>query len=397
MRIALIWTRSPVPAFSGSTARVSALCSAIQEAGHELHFIHLAQTGISGDARSRLAEKFGQSKVHVLGWRPRVSGRLWRVRDGLRRRWNLPTAGLVGIDHLFDLAVLPQLREIAERERFDAVFVEYVFYTRAFEAFRPQSLCVVDTHDIMADRRGRLMTSGLRDDWFWLKPLDERLSLERADVVLAIQHEEAGILRERLSSKVHVQTLGHMIAPRSLGLRPAASACFVGSRTPSNIQALHYLLEEILPRIRASEPDFLLHVAGSICEAVSLPAGVVAHGIVPDLDDIYARAPVMINPVRAGTGQNIKMLEAMAAAIPTVSTRTGARGFLPGDLGGVVVIDDYDAAGFAAAIVRLISDPSEWERRRAAQAASAHAWAARQRVALAGILTRRPRAQEGRD
>src|SRR5262249_27786839 len=130
MKIALIWTRSPVPEVSGSTRRVSAICGAIQDLGHELSFIYLAQADIPADARALMGEKFGQWKVHVLGWRPRASGRFWRARDRLRRRWNLPTAGLVGLDHLFDLAVLPRLGEIAERERFDAVFVEYVFYTR---------------------------------------------------------------------------------------------------------------------------------------------------------------------------------------------------------------------------------------------------------------------------
>ena len=103
-------------------------------------------------------------------------------------------------------------------------------------------------------------------------------------------------------------------------------------------------------------PAFELRLAGSICRAVPDTPNVTKLGWVEDLGTVFARAPLSVNPMQAGTGINIKLLESMAAGVPTVSTATGARGLPESALAGVFVVPDDDAQAFAEAVVRFASD-----------------------------------------
>lgn len=110
------------------------------------------------------------------------------------------------------------------------------------------------------------------------------------------------------------------------------------------------------------------------------PGGVLKLGRVDNLKDAFTRAPLSINPITLGTGINIKLLDALAAGVPTVSTQTGVRGLSEQYRGGVVVVEDEDHQAFANAIVwlsssreqrqelgnRAFGDAAEWNRRQMA-------------------------------
>ena len=57
--------------------------------------------------------------------------------------------------------------------------------------------------------------------------------------------------------------------------------------------------------------------------------GIEVEGFVSDVRAAYARAAVVIAPLRASAGTNIKILEAMAMGKPIVSTRAGVNGLRP--------------------------------------------------------------------
>ena len=59
-------------------------------------------------------------------------------------------------------------------------------------------------------------------------------------------------------------------------------------------------------------------------------SGVTLHGIVDDLDEIYRRIDIVINPVRVGSGLKIKNVEALANGLPLVTTSHGAEGMEDG-------------------------------------------------------------------
>jgi glycosyltransferase involved in cell wall biosynthesis len=87
--------------------------------------------------------------------------------------------------------------------------------------------------------------------------------------------------------------------------------------------------------------------------------GVELHTDVPSVDPFVTTAAVSINPMRSGSGVNIKMVAAMAAAAPVVSTRSGSRG-LDWEPGTHLLVAD-EPAEFAVAVSGLLEDPARAE------------------------------------
>ena len=85
--------------------------------------------------------------------------------------------------------------------------------------------------------------------------------------------------------------------------------------------------------------------------------GVEVEGFVSDVRPAYQRATLVIAPLVASAGTNVKILEAMAMGKAIVSTEAGIHGLELGRGTDVVVTDSAEA--MAAAITRLLEDPAE--------------------------------------
>ncbi|MGF7234639.1 MAG: glycosyltransferase [Frankia sp.] len=145
------------------------------------------------------------------------------------------------------------------------------------------------------------------------------------------------------------------------GSRVPDRVLFAGSLdTPTNTEALRWFLSAAWPALRRLRPNATLQVVGRrapadlIGELLSHP-GVTVEVDVPEMAPYLAAASVSINPMRSGSGVNIKMVDAMAAGLPVVSTAVGSRGmhWEPGR--DLLVADDPE--GFARAVARLLDDP----------------------------------------
>lgn len=140
---------------------------------------------------------------------------------------------------------------------------------------------------------------------------------------------------------------------------------FLGSLDfANNVEGIRWFAQRVWPTVRASTTRHgcpaRFQVAGRraspalVEELEAVGAEVMVD--VPDVAPVLAGADVFINPVLAGAGVNIKMVEAMAASLPVVSTSVGARG-LPWRDGEHLLIADEEAA-FAAAVSGLLMDPA---------------------------------------
>jgi glycosyltransferase involved in cell wall biosynthesis len=111
-----------------------------------------------------------------------------------------------------------------------------------------------------------------------------------------------------------------------LGVAASPIALFMGSWHQPNIEAVEDILSAA-PRL----PNLRFVVLGSVCGPFkdrALPGNVDLLGPVTTQrrDDLLAAAHVALNPMRSGSGTNLKMLDYFAAGIPVVSSRIGARG-----------------------------------------------------------------------
>jgi len=125
-----------------------------------------------------------------------------------------------------------------------------------------------------------------------------------------------------------------------------------------NDHGIRWFIERIFPRVRDEVPDARLLVVGAHPSRKLrglAGRGVEVTGYVPRIQPYFARAQVVVAPLRMGGGTRVKLLEAMAMRRPVVSTTFGAAGLAARD-GRHLLLADTPAA-FARAVVNLLRDP----------------------------------------
>jgi len=137
------------------------------------------------------------------------------------------------------------------------------------------------------------------------------------------------------------------------------SLLFVGSMDyHANIDAVEWFVRETWPLLRKLRPDLRFTVVGrnppSSIRALAAD-GIEITGTVDDVRPYYAQASAVVVPLRVGGGTRLKILEAMAARVPVVSTRLGAEGLHTMDQKDILLAD---APGEIAAAVSLLMEDS---------------------------------------
>lgn len=126
-----------------------------------------------------------------------------------------------------------------------------------------------------------------------------------------------------------------------------------------NVDALRYLLDDILPTLRAARAGILIDVVGSDpspeVRALAAP-GINIVGSVSDVRPHLERAAVLIAPLRIGGGTRVKLVEALGLATPVVTTTIGAEGLRLVDREHLRLADT--PAAFARAVLEVLDDPA---------------------------------------
>lgn len=130
-----------------------------------------------------------------------------------------------------------------------------------------------------------------------------------------------------------------------------------------NADAAIYLVETVLPIVRASHPAARVAIVGRDpspeVAALAAQPGVVVTGFVDDVRPYLEDAAVFAAPIRFGAGIQNKVLESMSMEVPVVASPLAADG-LRTDRGEVPPIDvAADAAGLAAHIVTRLKAAAE--------------------------------------
>lgn len=196
-----------------------------------------------------------------------------------------------------------------------------------------------------------------------LRRLEEKVLASCAAVsVPSAREQEALRARYPQACPIHVVENGVDVArfsgdgQRAVPLGARRNLVFVGSMDyHANADAVIWFANEIWPLVSAAHPELSFQIVGRKpgreVEALAARPGIVVTGRVDEVRPYYENALASVVPLRVGGGTRLKILEAMAAGVPVVSTRIGAEG-LSAEIGR-----DYLAAetaqDFVAAVGRL--------------------------------------------
>lgn len=262
-------------------------------------------------------------------------------------------------------------------------FYDLVFVSRPhnMSALRPflfglrsfvrQAAIIYDAEALFALRemaRRRLMGSS--------PTLEEEQNLIREEVkmvdgcrsVVCVSEAEGRHFREHGVHRVH--SLSHCIeaAPTPASWEDRTGILFVGALQPDspNTDSVLWFIHEVLPRIRAaigSPVEFWIAGINTVEQIAALDDETIhVLGKVDDLIAFYNRARLFVAPTRYGAGLPIKIIEAAAYGLPTVSTSILAQQLNWQSETELLVADGAEA--FATACCRLYQTPDLWQKLR---------------------------------
>ncbi|MGO9173866.1 MAG: glycosyltransferase [Rhodomicrobium sp.] len=262
-------------------------------------------------------------------------------------------------DQYFRPDWLSEAAKLQAKGRYSRVIVSYAFHSKFLKAF-PAALKLVDTHDVFANRRGKLKEKGIKDYWYTLSPAQELVALKRADRILAIQDEDAEHFRGLLGNSNVYRVGWEPLSVAGTGDPGGSVIGYLATGIGTNLHSIVWFIEHVWSRLHTQRPRARLLVGGEVSRRLPDCPGMEKLGIVNDLREFYEKIDIAINPMLAGTGLKIKTLEAIAHYRCVVATPVGAAGLGAFNGRGIFICDKADE--FVSTLKMLLDEPARLRR-----------------------------------
>ncbi|HUJ14555.1 MAG TPA: glycosyltransferase [Thermoanaerobaculia bacterium] len=342
MNVLLLSARFPWPAFTGDRLRANVWLSALE---HEANVALVAPAGrVPTDAPHFRFYPAARSTFRCAAGVLRVIG-----GDPLQTLLAAP----------FDWAgAIARAR--SDLGSFDASIVLLSRLGPCVRQHLPDGLHVLDAIDSLRRsmmERSRESSPWMR--WFWRAESKrvgrvEESAVRAYDRVLVVSAEDA------VELNAVVIPNGVRIAPLSGGPRSFDFGFWGRLGYFANRDAVEWLAGEIWPSIRAARPDARLLIAGAdapdAIRGMDGREGISVWSPVPDIAALARQIKIALVPLRYGTGQPSKILEAAEAGCAIVATSKAVRGLEPL---AKLVSTSNDAAGITAAAIGVLSNETE--------------------------------------
>lgn len=279
-------------------------------------------------------------------------------------------------------ALRPALRTTVERHRPDVVLAycsgmaQLVFDPSL--ATIPFVLDMVDVDSAKWEALGRIASLPMR--WIYqrehrtLRAFEARATAEAFATTVVTDHEASTLRPMGPSASIHVVSNGVDVAGLAPTMAPSASRsvvfCGVMNYAP-NVAAARLLATGVWPKVRRVHPGATLTLVGSnptrqVLALASRTDGVEVTGAVPDVRPYLWNAAIAAAPLLTARGIQNKVLEAVAAGLPTVVTPNVMAALPPAVARACVAAANVDE--LADAINTLLSMPPDERRAMATRA-----------------------------
>jgi sugar transferase (PEP-CTERM/EpsH1 system associated) len=274
------------------------------------------------------------------------------------------------------------LERLLREQHFDIAVLEgvhlggYLTLLRSAEC-RPAVVC--DWHNVESEilRRYSLAARGpLRK--FYARMAAGRLEryerwfVNQCDMHVVVSERDREALVHRYGASVPVVVIENGVpldyfsaAGKDVGERPPFRVLFSGAMDyHANVEAVSWFGSEVWPAVHAAAPQAVFTIVGRNpapeVRALAGRPGIEVTGTVPDVRPYYREASVAVVPLRVGGGTRIKILEAMAAGVPVISTALGAEGLAAEPSRHYVLADSVEQ--MRSSLLSLLQNPHEGAR-----------------------------------
>lgn len=356
MRILFVSARLPYPPFHGDQVRAFNQLKILGR-HHEITLLSFVRGQMTPEAEAALAPFCKKIVTIPQHWRHKVIGCLRGVFS------SYPVQTLFHQTRAMAAAVRRELSSDA----YDLAHVQLVRMAPYLENVVgiPRIVDLIDALSLNMDRRSRRERGPLA-----LAAAMERDRLTTYERALCSAYDHAIVVSSRDRAAIgdfdnlHTIPMGMDLDrfPFHAGQRQANTIIFSGNMGYfPNVDAAKWFVYKVLPLVKTRIPDVRMKIVGvnphsDVRRLSQQDPAVTVTGYVDDMYAHLSQAAAAVVPLQAGSGMQIKVIEAMATGTPLVATSFGLGGIDVVAGRHLLVADSPEA--FASHVVQLLNDRS---------------------------------------
>lgn len=357
MRFLFVANRMPYPPFRGDKLKIYHLAKELSK-NHELHLITIAETPDDISYVENLKPYFKKIDFVYLP----------KYKSVINTLGGLFNRDPFQLNYFRSRKFQKLLNSTLSQNQYDGIHVQHIRMSQFFRNSVNLNNVILDLPDAFSlywKRRAKNSTN-------YLNKLFENIEFKRVKKIeIDFVSQFKKVLVCSLEDQFYLESLGlNQVEILENGVdtnmfKPSDSAyipnriLFTGNMDYApNIDAVVYFTSEIWPLIRREVPEAKFIIAGQrpVPKVLALQSpSVEVTGFIEDLSKEYAKAHVVVSPLRIGAGTQNKVLEALSMNIPVVTTNVGYTGLkLKRDQGALVSLTPRE---FANNTIKLLKDP----------------------------------------
>jgi len=355
VKILFVANRMPYPPYRGDKLKIYNLATELS-ANHELHLITIAENQEDLDSISALQKPLFTSIQYV--YRPK-----WR--SALSAALGLFSKRPIQVSYFRSKAYAQKLKQLLNDHDFDAIHVQHLRMAQYFEEGAPSN-AILDLPDAFSLywKRRELAAKNPLDKAFRSLEFSrlaqyEKWMLPKFPQSLVCSAEDRDYLINAGITNVDVLPNGvnlKSFSPQGSDAIIKNRILFTGNMDYApNVDAVQYFVNDIFPLILEKHPDSRFVIAGqrpvkAVLDLVS--DRIEVTGFIENLASEYAKANVVVSPLRIGAGTQNKVLEALAMNQAVVCSKVGFLGL--GLKSGEGILMGDTAQEFATHVVSIL-------------------------------------------
>lgn len=353
MKILQLCKKFPFPVKDGETIAITQLARSLHQLGCEVTLLCMNTSRHFLNAEKELPSVPYYKTIHHV----EVDNRL-QIKDAFV---NLFSEDSYHIQRFESTPFKHKLIELLAENDFDVVQLETLYlapYVPFIRMHASHTLISMRAHNVEHEIWERIAehTSFTPKKWY-IKHLSEKLKdyeisrINSYDLLVSITEKDRQLFRqlgrkgETINIPIGLDSQGYT-TKSSLDSSPL-SISFIGSLDwMPNQEGMNWFLDEIWPGLIQRFPELILHIAGRNAKEWSKGVSqqnVVLHGEVPDAQAFINAHPIMVVPLKSGSGMRVKILEGMALSKVVITTSMGLEGIHAKDGKEVLIADDQQA------------------------------------------------------